>query len=324
LIGNGIAARRPYPLTALRLARWLRRERIEVVHAHLFDASILGMIAAVLARTPVRIVTRHHGELHHLLRKPLHVFVDRLAARLAHRVVAVSQANRQMLIEQEGVPPSKIEVIHNGILLERFEEAARHSAAAIRQGLGLTGEIVLTVPGRLSWQKGQRQVLAALPAISLAISQRIVLLLAGEGPDKGQLELEAVRLGVRERVLLLGFRDDLPRVLAASDAVVLPSLMEPFGQVLVEAMAVGFPVVATATAGPAEIVTDGVDGLLVPPGSAERLAGAVIRLLNDSALADRLVSAGRRRAAEFDIRRIASRHELLYREVRASPRGLAA
>src|SRR4051794_37033253 len=153
-------SRAAYPALVVRLARCLRSRRIEVVHAHLFDASLLSMAAGAIARTRVRVLTRHHGELHHQLHKPLHVLIDRLSNALAHRVIAVSAATKDFLIAAERVPPAKIRIIPNGIQVAKFRAAA-HDREAARRELALTDEVVIVVPARLHEQKGHRYLLEA-------------------------------------------------------------------------------------------------------------------------------------------------------------------
>lgn len=281
-----------YPATMARLARFLRRHRIQIVHTHLFDPSVTGLLTAALAGAPVRILTRHYSDYHTRIQKTWHVRADRLCTSLASRVIAVSRHTAEHMIALEGAPAHKIDVVWNGVRFERLTPTRERPAVQVRRELGLGQSLILLVPARLHPEKGHSYLFRALPQLRARVGRPFVVLLAGDGiPLDYQRELDS--LGCRDLVRFLGFRKDIVDLMLASDLVVLPSVAEAFGYVLVEALYLGVPVVSTKVGGIPEIVDDGADGLLVPPADAPALESAVERLLVDSASRTRIAGAGR-------------------------------
>jgi glycosyltransferase involved in cell wall biosynthesis len=222
------------------------------------------------------------------------------------RAIAVSQAIATSLEDALGWPPRKIEVIRNGIDVERFRGTAdrglhRNLAAG-------SDDLVFLTVARLDRQKGVDVLLRAVQSVYGA---RFVIV--GAGDERAQLEHAAETLGVRERVLFLGPRDDVPALLAASDAFVLPSRFEGTPLALLEAMAAGKPVVASAIPGTDEIVADGETGLLVRPNDSDALAAALRRVVSDPGLRARLgAAAGRHAAAAHSAAASTRRVEAVY------------
>ncbi|MBI3637441.1 MAG: glycosyltransferase [Candidatus Rokubacteria bacterium] len=272
-----------YPRAVARLARLLRRERIDVVHTHLFDPTLVGMTAAVLARTPGRVMTRHHADLHFFLGKPWHVRLDRWSALTAHRVIAVSGQARQVLVEMEGVPADRVEVVIPGSFFTPGMRAPAEAVATVRAELGLEGRTVLGVVARLHPIKGQRDLFQALPAL-LEAHPNLAVLLVGEGWLKEALEDLAKELAITDHVVFAGYRSDMYALYGAMDILVHPSYEDSVATPVMEAMAMGVPVVCTPKGVALDLVRDGETGLLVPPGDPARLAAALRRLLDDPAL----------------------------------------
>ncbi|MGH7539604.1 MAG: glycosyltransferase family 4 protein, partial [Gemmatimonadota bacterium] len=230
---------------------------------------------------------------------PIERWCERRVVR-AH--VAPTPAVRRMILACEPwVPEHAIAVIPNGVDLARFA-----SARAAELGLP-AGAVVVGYVGRLAREKGiatlgraWRQVERERPLAHLVV--------VGSGGEASTLR---GALGDAGRVRWLGFRDDVPSVMAALDVVVLPSLTEAFGLVAVEAMAAGIPVVATSVEGLAEVVQDGREGILVPPGEPEPLARAIARLAGDPEERRRLGEAGRHTARRYSIEAMAAAYERL-------------
>jgi glycosyltransferase involved in cell wall biosynthesis len=231
------------------------------------------------------------------------------------RYVAVSNDVARRLRTSLSVPTSRIRVVRNGIQLAPFDRPAR---ASLRAALtrGRDRPLVLTL-ARLDWQKGLPYLLQAAAMVPEAI-----FLLAGDGPERAALETQAQALNLNDRVVFLGFRDDIPDLLAACDMFVLPSLVEGFPLAVMEAAAAGKPVIATAIGGTEEAVLHGETGLLVPPADPTALAAAVRNLLADPALAGRLAAAGKARAQrEFAAETMVRRVTEVYEEVLAAREG---
>ncbi len=288
----GCNRRRHYAAGLLRLARLLRRERVDVLHAHLFDPGIVGLLAGTLVRTPVRVLTRHYSDCHSRLARPWHVRLDRLCTFLAHAVIAVSQHTADYMTAYEGAAPAKLHVIHNGIDLDRVRPSAPDARGRIRRELRLGDADVLLTVGRLHPEKGQSYLFRALPGLRRRAPRPFVLLLAGAGQCEAQYREELAGLRCQDIVRFLGFRHDVPDLIAGADVVVQPSVAEAFGLAVAEALYLGTPVVAARVGGIPEIVTDGVDGVLVPPCDPRAIEDALAGLLNDPHSRQRLLGAG--------------------------------
>jgi glycosyltransferase involved in cell wall biosynthesis len=294
-----------------RFVRELRREEPAVFHAHLTWplAAMYPLAAAVLARVPAVVATFHlfpPGALH---RRSL--LQQRLLGVRVGRGIAVSQAIGEQVREVLGWPADKVEVIPNGVAADRFREVRdpelRRALAA-----GADDVVFLTV-ARLDPQKGLDVLLRAAGSVAGA---RFVI--AGEGPERSTLEALAADLGLGEQVVFLGHRVDVPALLAASDGFVLPSRFEGTPIALLEAMAAGKPVVASAIPGTDELVVDGATGLLTPPGDPDRLAAALSRLVADRDLRARLGGAARDRVdTNFSAAECAERVYAVYEELLA-------
>lgn len=224
------------------------------------------------------------------------------------RIVAIAERGRREIEALYGVSAERIRVIYNGVDLERFhpERAAAHRAAA-RAEAGLTaGEHVLLFAGSGYERKGLATAVEALPRLD-----RARLVVVGRG-DETRYRRLAARLGVTDRMCWLGLRADLERWYAAADVLVLPTRYEPFGNVHLEALASGLPVVTTTAAGGAEVIEEGKNGAVVSPNDAGALAAAVVRLRGEDRAA--LAGAARRAAEPFTYGRQAAEFERLYRD----------
>jgi len=278
--GNG-RGRSAYPRVALHLARYLRRERIAVLHTHLFEPSVIGLLAATMARVPVRVMTRHYSDYHTRIGKRWHVRLDQLCTRLSDAVIAVSRHTAEHMIAVERAPADKIHVVLNGIDFERVQISDEGAPTRLRRELSGGATHLLLVAARLHPEKGYECLFAALPRVRRLLAEPFRLLVAGTGALEPSYRDLVASLGCQDLVTFLGFRRDLPDLMAAVDLVVLPSVAEAFGLVLAEALYLGTPVVATRVGGIPEIVDDGIDGVLVPPADSEALATVVVGLLTD-------------------------------------------
>jgi glycosyltransferase involved in cell wall biosynthesis len=229
--------------------------------------------------------------------------------RFVDRFVAISEAVRNDPIRGAGWDRSRIDIVLRGQELGRLRERA---VEPVSPPLETPGSPVLLCVGRLAEQKGHRFLLEAMPAI-LAEHPDARLLLAGDGHLRSTLQTRAAPFG--GHVSFLGVREDIPALIAHADLFVFPSLWEGQGNALLEAMAVGVPIVATDIPSTRETVTDGEHALLVPPGDAAALSAAVNRVLADPDLATRLADAARIRAHDYDIERTTRDLEAVYARV---------
>lgn len=287
---------------AVSLARLLREERVDLLHTHTaLAANVLGRVAGQIAQVPV--VAHMHIENHlrsDRVGRALQTALDNLTARFCARILVVSDETRRAL-ERQGYPPNLMQTIHNGIDLRTLDEAA--SGGSLRASLGIPADSPLVGHvGRLCEVKGQRELVEAAARLVLRGSDLRVVFVGKDletgGAFQRELEARASRLGISDRIVFAGYRHDVPAVLAELDLLALPSWIEGLPLVVLEAMALGKPVVATPVGGTAEAVVDGETGLLVPPGDVAVLADSIEAVLADPARARRLGSAGARRVRE--------------------------
>jgi glycosyltransferase involved in cell wall biosynthesis len=302
-----------YALGLVRLARFLRRRRIDILHTHLFEPSVVGLLAGAAARTRTRILTRHYSDYHTRIGKKWHVRLDRLCTRMSRGVIAVSEHTADHLINMEGAPAEKIHVVLNGIDFDRAKISGPEARASLRREFGAEDGYLLLVVARLHEEKGHRYLFEALDEIKRRADRPVRLLVAGAGTYEAAYRDQVRALGCEESVSFLGFRKDSADLMAAADLVVLPSLAEAFGLVLTEALYIGTPVVATRVGGIPEIVDDGVDGILVPPANGEALADAIVGLLNNPDERRRMAGAGREKVlSKFCFEDMVRSYEAIY------------
>jgi glycosyltransferase involved in cell wall biosynthesis len=271
------------------LVRMLRRERPDVFHAHLSWplAAKYGLAAAVLARVPAVVATVQLFPDFELDRS--NFWQLRALAAGVGRYVAVSRDIATQLVERMRWPAEKIEVVYNAV---RFDRPPIADRAALRARLaGDAGRPIVLTVARLDRQKGHAVLLRAAAEAPAA-----TFLFAGDGPEREALAAQAAALGVSDRVRFLGQRSDVPELLEACDVFALPSLFEGSSLAVLEAMAAERAVLSSAIGGTDELIADGRDGLLVPPGDAAALAAALRRLLADDALRGELGRHARVRA----------------------------
>jgi glycosyltransferase involved in cell wall biosynthesis len=276
---------------------------------------VFALPAARLARVPVTVASiRDMG----VYLTPMQIRVQRIVCRLADRVVVNAEAIRQWLLEQ-GYRPDNVTVIRNGVDLARF--AGPRGRSSLRQDFGLPpSSRLVAVVARVSPTKGLEYFLDAAASLAPRYPDAHFVIVGQPAPGDREyqrgLEAYAARLGLERRVVFTGLRLDVPEVLSEMSCSVLPSLSEGLSNVLLESMAAGVPVVATAVGGNSEAVEDGVTGLLVPPRDTDALVRAIARILDDRELAARFGEAGSRRVADrFSIEASVRATERLYMEL---------
>jgi glycosyltransferase involved in cell wall biosynthesis len=287
-------------LRAWRFLRFLRRERIDVVQTYFADSSYFGIPTAWLAGVPHRIRTRNN--IGHWL-TPLHRRLCRLLNVFATRTLTNCEAGRQALLAAEQPRPETVLVLENGVDLDRSRDipplAAHppHPCPLPQGGEGRVRGMRVGVLANLRPVKGLDVFVRAAARIHNR-HPRAVFTVAGEGELRATLEQQAAAEGLARHFTLSGSVADVPGFLAGLDVAVLCSHAEGMSNALLEYMAAGRPIVATAVGAAPELIADGIHGLLVPPGDAAKLAEAIGRLLENRELAQRLGAAARRRAWE--------------------------
>jgi len=299
---------------ARRLHEYIKFGNFNVVHGQdIYSPMALLSIHSARKRKIPSVLTCHSvhksGGIWRLIYRPIVSAMKR-----ANRVIAVSGAAKGFCVAL-GVPDDKIEVIPNGVDLSIFNTDV--DGSAMRTKLGVKQEPLVATAIRLVKRKGPKHLVNAFSKVLKAIPNA-KLAIAGGGAEAASLRTQIKKLGMERSVFMLGKlqREQVARLMAAADVFVLPSLFESFGLVLLEAMAVGTPVVCTQTQGALEIVENGKDGLVVPPGDDDALAGAVVRALSDKQLAEHLKTNGLKTVHErFSWEKTAKKTLALYKTV---------
>jgi glycosyltransferase involved in cell wall biosynthesis len=276
-----------------QLLNLCRRNKVAIWHGHDYKSNLLGVL---LARFwPMKLLTTVHGWVHHTNRTTLYYALDRFCLPRYERVLAVSEDLHQRCLEI-GVPPGRCLLIENAIDTEEFQR--KFSVPEAKQHLGLRQDTCLIgAAGRLSPEKGFDVLIRALAALR-SRGLDVAVLLVGEGEQRQLLEALAESLGCRSHLHLAGFHADIRPYYQAMDLFALSSLREGLPNVVLEAMALEVPVVATRIAGVPRVIDEGRNGLLVAPGSVEELADALVRLIQDVPLRQRFSHAGRQTIEE--------------------------
>ncbi len=289
-----------------------RALRPDIVHTHLMKADVVGAVAARLSRVPFVVATKHNEDRY--LRHPALRVAARAAAELADRTVVVSDAVGRFFARALSLAPGDLVRIRHGLPPADAPAPPEGEAREdVRREFSLPAEatVALTV-ARLSEQKGLADLVRAASLLAEARPD-LRFLVAGRGEEEASLRELAARLAVEDRVRFVGYRADVPRLMAAADLFLLPSRWEGFGLVLLEAMRAARAVVATRVGGIPEIVVDGETGVLVPPADPDSLAAGVLRILADPERTTALGRAGRARAErEFPLAGEVRAHADLY------------
>jgi glycosyltransferase involved in cell wall biosynthesis len=299
--------------TVLALAREFRRRRPHIVHTQ-GRGDPFGRLAARFAGVPAVVSTTamisSRYDVEERWRRVLYRAIDFTTDRLVDRYIVVNRASVDALTDRHRVPRSRIAVIPNGIELERYDPVeARRSAWRERLGVPKDATLVGGV-GRLTAQKGFDDLIRAFAAIDRPDAW---LVIAGDGPDWEELREMARMFDVSSRVLIPGFVEDIPGLLADLDLFVLSSRQEGHPMVMLEAMAMAVPIVATDIPGIDDTLTDGVEGRLVPPGDVAALADSMGVLINDPGTAARLGRNARKKVErEYTVERMVRRTAILY------------
>ena len=293
----------------VRVRKIIRTERPDVIQTVLFHSDIVGRLAAI--GTPAKVISRLVNTDYDKIRvhdpniRPFRFLMARLidswtARHLTHQIYANSNAVKTAAMRDLGIYTEKITVLKESRDASRLGQPScqRRNRARIRLGLDENQEVLVNI-GRQDYQKGQRYLLEAMSML-VSTHPRLVLLMAGRTGDvSGELERLRDRLGLKERVHFLGHREDVPEILASADMFVFPSFYEGLPGAVIEAMALGLPIVASDIDPVRETVEEGRNALLVKPASPDELASAIERLLEDRMTAQ---AFGRRGREIFDER----------------------
>ncbi len=316
LIEKGISVRilrmKSYhnPLNIARLALIMKRERFHIIHTHGYFASTFGRFAAILAHVPV-IITHVHSTYYDYGKRNL--LIERFLSYFTDRIICVSQAVESFVTVNERIRKEKTCLIYNAVTPpDKLPDD--HLRKKTQASLGFHSEaIVIAVVASLTANKGHGILLEAFAQVFRS-HPSIRLLIVGDGPLREQLEASTRQLTVDQAVIFTGIRKDVFDLLQMADIFVLPSqIREGLGVAVIEAMAMGLPVIGTNLGGIPELIQDNKNGLLVPPGDVGQLVEALMKLVNDQALRTDMGNRGREMYEEkFTMSRMIRQIETLY------------
>jgi glycosyltransferase involved in cell wall biosynthesis len=316
-----LGGRQSYDLRLVwRLASVLRRENPDVVFSVLRYTNLITLLACRLAGGQARVVVNEQNppgaEFALFGARRVKAWFLRHLYPWADRVTAISAGIARELVSVYGLPQDKVQVIPNPVDLVRVRTLA---AARLEHPWFQLGLPVLVAAGRLHPQKGFTYLIRAFSLVRDVLPCKLVIL--GEGPLRAELEGLIASLGLTEDVALPGFQENPYNYICHSSMFVLSSLFEGFGNVLLDALVLGVPVVSTrCPVGPEDIITDGVSGIFVPPADEKALAQAILRILKDSELRRLLSANGPPRAADYAVERIVSQYDALFERLATSER----
>lgn len=293
----------------LELYRLMKKKQIHVVRTHRYRSNLYGRLAAFLAGVPVIIASVHDN--YRTDKRPKRRIMNRILSKITDKIVAVSEDVKEDIIRYDSINPSKIDVIPNGIDVERFNP--EKNTTDIRKEFSLEDDdIVIGFIGRIVPAKGLKYLLNALPYLKEEFKS-IKLLIVGEGSLVEELKERAKKNNIFDNILFTGRRRDIPEILASINIFVMPSIAEGLPNALLEAMAMGKPIVTTEVGGIPEIVKNGFNGLLVPPRDTLSLSKAIKELISNDRLAAKLGQAARDLVHDnLSIKAIAQKWQSLY------------
>jgi glycosyltransferase involved in cell wall biosynthesis len=297
-----------------KITNIIRKSNIDLVHSQGARADFFARIAARIggvSRTLCTITTPVEGFDVGPVKKTIYRFLDKLSERYVDRFFVVSDSLKNTLVEKRGISPERVIRIYNGIELDRFRPDLKKPN--LKKQLGIAPDVPLIgAIGRMVWEKGFEYLIAAVPKI-LHVSQEATFLLVGEGPLRHDLEGLARDLHVHEKVIFTGFRSDIQHLLSIIDVLAVPSLLEGFPMITLEAMAMAKPIVATQINGITEQISGGLEGILVPQRSPADLAAGLLKVIQDKKLASGLGAAARKRVENcFSLERMVRETQQAY------------
>lgn len=294
---------------SLRLAALIGKKKIDILHTHNQRPLVYGALAASLSKVNAYVHTRHGRNDPDNSKS---TFMSRFFSAFTDKIVCVSQDIYKVSLEKEKISTQKLEVIRNGIDINKFVNATSKDEYLLNQ-LGIkTDAFVIGTVGRLSRIKNQMFLMDAFKHLFSAHSDTRLIVI-GDGPLKQDLIEHVDEIGLRGKVLFLGERKDVASLMKLFDVFVLPSLSEGISLVILEAMAAGLPIIATNVGGNLELIKEGENGFFVSLGNPLYLSSAIERLMQDSKLRRSISENNRKKAlAEFDIAVMCKKYESLY------------
>lgn len=296
----------------MRLARFIRREKFDAVHAHDLWSNLMAVPAARLARSPV-ILSSQRNLAHNAWYTPFRRRVIRIIHSMASGVIVNSEAIRELLVAEFHVERERVHLLHNGVDSERFGNL-RVNRRDILPSVPPNGKWILHIANMVSEVKGHAVLIDAARTVATSVED-VHFILVGDGPLRAGLEVRAREAKLEESMHFIGRRNDTAELLACGDLFLFPSLAEGMPNAVLEAAAAGLPIVATSVGGIPEIIKNGLNGILIPPGDSRALADATLRLLRNHELSNRFGRAAQETIrANFGFDRLADALTNLYHQ----------
>jgi len=299
------------------LIRIIKKDKPDLVHTHTSKAGILGRLAAKIADVPCIVHTPHghvfYGHFGPLLSK-LFIGLEKIFSFVTHRIISLTDGEKEDYIKLALCPPEKLSRIHSGVDIGKFKQAPVRVSEK-KHSLGLPQKrLVVGFVGWLLPIKGPMHLLKAMEDVWQEYDDPVLVFL-GKGDLDAELRAEALKTGSNGRVHFLGWRDDIDEIMPIFDILVLPSLNEGMGRVLVEAMAAGKPIVASNVGGIPDLVQHGINGLLVPPGDEKALAAGIKQIIASPDKAESMGRQGRGLCNRFSLEAMIEKIDGLYQDL---------
>lgn len=313
-----ITRRSSYLRAARELAKIIRRQKIDIVHTHLFDPTFIGVVIAKLYGRKV-IVTRHHSDALYQIptrvKRKFYFLLENYVNKHADHIVAPSRMVRDILVEKEGVSPKRVSLIPYGQTAERFDSVTPEAIARVQTELGMSDRLALVCNSRLYERKGHVYLFEALaPMVRAGLNT--TLYLVGTGGYRDALEKLARQFGLQDHVRFLGWRDDALAIMAAADIIVHPSLEDALSSAVIESLMLARPIIATDISGVRDILDDGKYGVIVPPADSEAFRTALQEVVANLEEARNRARLGRKYILEYmDSGRVARAYTECYKTI---------
>lgn len=311
-------SKKDLPSAIRKVWQILKAENFDIVHTHLFNATIIGLNLARMQKRK-SVLTRHHSDALHLLpnkaKRSFYLTLEQRNNRLANHIIAPSRMVRECIVDWEGTPSEKVSVIPYGQTVERFEKITSEIIKKKRAELGFENQLSLVCVSRLFNRKGHQYLFEAIaPLLKNGLNAK--LFLVGTGDYQERLIEIAKDLKILQNIEFLGWRDDGLQIIGAADIIVHPSLEDALSQSLIESLMMQRPIIATDISGAADTLDGGKYGKLVPPADSENFRIALQEIIEDLDLAKENAKLGRKYLLEYmNAERIANEHTKIYRKV---------
>jgi glycosyltransferase involved in cell wall biosynthesis len=302
----------------LSLRRIIKKTKPLIVHTHTSKAGFLGRLAARLSGIPV-IVHTPHGHIFYgyfgRFKTKVFIILERLASRLTDKIVALTEREKEDYLLFKIAKEDKFFVIHSGVELKELQELSSEEKQDFKKELGVPeNSFIVGTVGRLVPVKGPEFLVEAAKHI-IPNFPRTYFLFTGDGYLRASLEEQALKLGIQKNIIFLGWREDVVKIISLFDIFALPSLNEGMGRVLVEAMALEKPIVASHVGGIPDLITHGKNGFLVPPKNPGQLAKYIRLLIEDKGKRKRIGQQGKKTAQNFSKEVMVEKVTELYRKL---------